>query len=162
RLVGSIFTGPSVSNLRDLTDGYGGRLTGSPAYQKATEWAVARFRSYGIQNVRVEPFQLPNGWQRGWAKGEMVAPYARRLSLESLGWSPSTPSGGVKGELVIIDDISPDNIKSKAGQIRGHIVLLDIEKALEEGIWKKLNDLLSLPQRFKDAGALAVVIPDSV
>src|SRR5207248_5563526 len=35
-------------------------------------------------------------------------------------------------------------------------------KALEEGIWKKLNDLLNSPQRFKDAGALAVVIPDSV
>jgi carboxypeptidase Q len=45
RLIGSIFNGPSMSNLRDLTDGYGGRLTGSPAYQKATEWAVARFHS---------------------------------------------------------------------------------------------------------------------
>ena len=161
-LVGSIFNGPAMSNLRDLTDGYGGRLTGSPAYQRATEWAVARFHSYGIQNVRVEPFELPNGWQRGWAQGEMVAPYSRRLNLESLGWSPSTPAGGVKGELVVIDDISADNIKSKAGQIRGHIVLLDVEKALEEGVWKKLNDLLNSPQRFKDAGALAVVIPDSV
>jgi carboxypeptidase Q len=162
RLVGSIFTGPSMNNLRDLTDGYGGRLTGSPAYQRAVEWAVARFRSYGIQNVRVEPFTLPNGWQRGWARGEMLAPYSRRLNLESLGWSPSTPSGGIKGDLVVIDDISPDNIKTKAGQIRGHIVLLDAEKALEEGVWKKLNDLLNSPQRFKDAGALAVVIPDSV
>jgi hypothetical protein len=99
---------------------------------------------------------------RGWAQGEMVIPYSRRLNLQSLRWSPSTASGGVKGELVVIDDISADNIKGKAGQIRGHIVLLDIEKAIEEGIWKKLNDLLNSPQRFKDAGALAVVIPDSV
>lgn len=162
RLVGSIFTGPVMTNLRDLTDGYGGRLTGSPAYQRATEWAVARFRSYGIQNVRVEPFTLPNGWQRGWAHAEMVAPYARRLSLESLGWSPSTPAGGIKGELIVIDDISADSIKGKAGQIRGHIALLDLERVLEEGVWKKLNDLLQSPQRLKDAGALAVIVPDSV
>ena len=45
RLTGSIFTGPSMNNLRDLTDSYGGRLTGSPAYQRAADWAVARFRS---------------------------------------------------------------------------------------------------------------------
>ena len=43
RLTGSIFTGPSMKNLRDLTDSYGGRLTGSPAYQRAADWAVARF-----------------------------------------------------------------------------------------------------------------------
>ncbi len=162
RLVGSIFTGPSMTTLRDLTDGYGGRLTGSSAYQRATEWAVARFRSYGIQNVRVEPFTLPNGWQRGWARAEMLTPYPRRLSLESLGWSPSTPPGGIKGGLVVIDDVSADYIKNKAGQIRGHIVLLDAEKALEEGVWKKLNDLLKSPERFKQAGALAVVVPDTV
>jgi carboxypeptidase Q len=162
RLVGSIFTGQSMNTLRTLTDGYGGRLTGSPAYQRATEWAVAQFRSYGIQNVRVEPFTLPNGWQRGWAHAEMLSPTSRRLNLESLGWSPSTPAGGIKGELVVIDDIAPDNIKSKAGEIRGHIVLLDAEKALEDGVWKKLNDLLTSPQRFKDAGALGVVVSDTV
>ena len=162
RLTGSIFTGPSMNNLRDLTDSYGGRLTGSPAYQRAADWAVARFRSYGIQNVHVEPFTLPNGWQRGWAHAEMVAPYTRRLNLESLGWSPSTPAGGIKGELVAIDDVAPDSIKAKAGQIRGHIVLLDMEKVLEEGVWKKLHDLLNSPQRFKEAGALAVIVPDTV
>lgn len=161
RLAGSIYTGPGMTTLRELTDGYGGRLTGSPAYQRATDWAIAKFRSYGLQNVRVEPFTLPNGWQRGWARGEMLAPIPHRLSIESLGWSPSTPGSGIKGEILVVDDVSSDKIKTRAGQIRGHIVLLDLEKILADGIWNALPQLFAAPQLLKDAGALAIVVPDS-
>src|ERR1700685_240153 len=67
RLAASIYTGPSMTTLKDLADGIGGRLTGSPAYVQSTEWAVAKFRSYGIENVRLEPFTMEAGWQRGTA-----------------------------------------------------------------------------------------------
>src|SRR5215831_13204047 len=103
RLAGSIYTGPAMSTLRELTDSFGGRLSGSPAYNHAVEWAAAKFRSFGIENVRLEPFIIPNGWVRGSAHGEMLAPLARPLYLESLGWSPSTPAGGLKGDVVIVD-----------------------------------------------------------
>ena len=161
RLVGSIYSGPAMTTLRELTDGYGGRLTGSPAYQRASEWAVAKFRSYGIQNVHVEPFTIPNGWQRGWARGEMVAPVSRHLYIESLGWSPSTPPGGVKGDILVLSNISADKIKSQAGQIKNHIVMLDTEKIFAEGPWKVLAPLFAAPQLLKDAGALAMLVPDS-
>src|SRR5215467_10305798 len=91
QLAGSVYTGPSMSTLRDLADNFGGRLSGSPAYNRAVDWAVAQFRSYGIQNVRVEPFTIPNGWQRGPAQGQIISPINRPLHIESLGWAPSTP-----------------------------------------------------------------------
>ncbi len=69
-LAGSIYTGPSMSTLRELTDTVGGRLTGSPAYNRAADWADAKFRSYGLQNVHLESFSMPNGWQRGSAVGQ--------------------------------------------------------------------------------------------
>src|ERR1700688_2657806 len=56
RLAASIYNGPSMTTLGELADGIGGRLTGSPAYVRSTEWAAAKFRSYGIENVRLEPF----------------------------------------------------------------------------------------------------------
>lgn len=66
-----------MSTLRDLTDNYGGRLSGSPAYNRAVDGAVAKFRSYGIQDVHTESFMLPDGWQRGTADGEIgLAGYA--------------------------------------------------------------------------------------
>ena len=64
QLAASIYNGPSMTTLGELADGIGGRLTASPAHVRSTEWAVAKFRSYGIENVRLEPFTIPAGWQR--------------------------------------------------------------------------------------------------
>ena len=93
QLAASVYTGPSMATLRELTDTFGGRLTGSPAYVGSAEWAAAKFRSYGIQNVKLDPFTIPAGWQRKAASGAMVSPLSRPLSIASLGWSPSTPAG---------------------------------------------------------------------
>ena len=159
QLAGAIYTGPSMTTLRELTDNFGGRLSGSPAYNRAVTWAVAKFHSYGIQNVHTESFMLPNGWQRGPAHGEIISPINRPLHIESLGWAPSTPPGGVKGEVVLVDDVSADAIKAKATQIKGKIVMLDLSKLFEEGEWKASTALTASPQLFKDAGVLAVLNP---
>jgi hypothetical protein len=159
QLAGSVYSGPSMTTLRELTDNFGGRLSGSPAYNRAVAWAVAKFRSYGIQNVHTESFMLPNGWQRGPAHGEIISPINRPLHIESLGWAPSTPPGGVKGEVVLVDDVSTDAIKARAAQIKGKIVMLDLHKIFEEGEWKALTALNASAQLFKDAGVLAVLNP---
>jgi carboxypeptidase Q len=124
------------------------------------EWAAAKFRSYGILNVKLEAFTMPNGWQRGSAHGEMLAPMARPLHVESLGWAPSTPAGGVKGEVILIDDVSADAIKAKADKIKGKIVMLDSAKLFADGWVKVFVAFSAAPQLFKDAGALAVLNPD--
>src|SRR5271154_476996 len=77
QLAASIYNGPSMTTLGELADGIGGRLTGSPAYVRSTEWAIVKFRSYGIANVRLEPFTIPAGWQRGSASGAMLSPLSR-------------------------------------------------------------------------------------
>jgi carboxypeptidase Q len=157
QLAGSIYTGPSMTTLRELTDDYGGRLSGSPAYNRAVDWAIAKFRSYAIQDVHTETFMLPTGWQRGPARGEIVSPISRVLHVESLGWAPSTPPGGVNGQVVLIDEISADAIKAKAAQIKGKIVMLDSSKILEQGIWKAFPKLVASADLFRNAGALAVL-----
>jgi len=115
RLAASIYNGPSMTTLGELADGIGGRLTGSPAYIRSTEWAVAKFRSYGIENVRLEPFTIPAGWQRSTANGVMLAPLSRLLNVASLGWVPSTPAGGVRGNMVTVADVAPDALRSPPG-----------------------------------------------
>ena len=161
KLAGSVYTGPSMETLRELSDGFGGRLSGGPAYNRAAEWAAAKFRSYGIANVKLEPFTMPNGWLRGSAHGELVAPLPRPLHVESLGWAPSTPAGGVRGEVMFLDDVSADNIKAKADQIKGKIVILDAGKIFADGWVKVLGAVMASPQRLKDAGALAFVFPEN-
>jgi carboxypeptidase Q len=160
QLAASIYNGPSMTTLGELADGIGGRLTASPAYVRSTEWAAAKFRSYGIENVRLEPFTIPAGWQRGTASGEMLAPLSRPLNLASLGWAPSTPAGGVRGNVVLVADVAPDALRSREHELRGKIVLLDTSKIMAEGYGKALPKLEAAYVAFQKAGVLAVITPD--
>src|SRR5271169_2286541 len=141
QLSASIYNGPSMTTLAELTDGIGGRLTGSPAYVRSTEWAVAKFRSYGIENVRLEPFTIPAAWQRGTASGTMLSPLSRPLNLASLGWAPSTPAGGAQGTVAIVADVDPEALRSREHELKGKIVFLDTAKLYAEGWAKALAKL---------------------
>lgn len=57
--------GHALDYDRDLSDKFGGRLTGSAAYARAAEWAADTFRSVGLKNVHFESFDMPFGWERG-------------------------------------------------------------------------------------------------
>jgi hypothetical protein len=78
RISASIIQGESRELLRQLTDDIGPRLVGTPAYDRAAQWAAEKFRAAGLSNVRLEEFTLPNGWQRGSARGRIVSPIAGR------------------------------------------------------------------------------------
>jgi hypothetical protein len=160
QLTGSIYTGPGMKTLRELSDGFGGRLTGSPAYNRAAEWAAAKFRSYGITNVKLEPFTMANGWVRGTASGALLTPVERPLHIESLGWSPSTPPGGLQGEVIEIDDVSPEHIKAVTDKIKGKIVFMDEGKILGEHWPKTFPGLEKSYPLLRDAGALGIVFSD--
>jgi len=160
QLSASIYNGPSMTTLGELADGIGGRLTGSPAYVRSTEWAVAKFRSCGIENVRLDPFTIAAGWQRGTASGAMLSPLSRPLNVASLGWGPSTPAGGVQGSVVVVADVSPEALQSREGELRGKIVLLDTSKIYAEGYGKAMPKLEAAWIAFQKAGALAVLTPD--
>jgi carboxypeptidase Q len=160
QLSATIYNGPSMSTLGELADGIGGRLTASPAYVRSTEWAVAKFRSYGIENVKLDPFTIPAGWQRGTASGAMLSPLSRPLHVASLGWGPSTPAGGVQGSVVVVADVSPEALKSREGELRGKIVLLDTSKIYAEGYGKAMAKLEAAWIAFQKLGVLAVLAPD--
>ncbi|MCA1630110.1 MAG: hypothetical protein LC774_07200, partial [Acidobacteria bacterium] len=113
RLAGSILVGGRAYDyLQSLTDKFGGRLSGSTSYQRSAEWAAAEFRAMGVSDVRLEPFTLESTWTRGAARGRILAPVERALHVESLGWAPSTPAGGVRGEVVRVGDITEKNLRA--------------------------------------------------
>jgi carboxypeptidase Q len=160
QLAASIYTGSSMATLRELTDGIGGRVTGTPSYVSATEWAAGKFHSYGIENVRLDPFAIPAGWERGSASGRMVAPLSRPLYVASLGWSPSTPAGGVQGLVAAISDLAPEKLQAVTDQLQGKIVFLDFGKIFSEGYAKALPKLDAAWPVFQEAGVVAVIMAD--
>jgi hypothetical protein len=85
--------------VEGLTTEVGPRLAGTEAEARARDWAVARLKSLGFANVRVEEFDLPV-WTRGAEAAEILAPFPQRLVVAALGNSASTGVGGVQGEVV--------------------------------------------------------------
>lgn len=163
-LAGSVLVGGhSWDYLKGLADGFGGRLSGSPAYERSAEWAAEQFRAAGLKDVRLEGWQMDSTWQRGTeARGRIVAPVERKLNVEPLGWSPSTPAGGVRGDVVFVGDITREGIRSQAARIKGRVVMLDFGRIFAQGEYKGYDLLIKAQPMLKDAGALALVFPERV
>ncbi len=124
-----------MDHLSYLTDVYGPRLTASPEYREAAEWAVRRLAGYGVSNVHLESWPFGRSWSLGEFSVEMTAPRYARLSAAPLAWSGAT-SGPVTGELIVAPlgrrTFSPKKAEEQfeaykkewSGKLRGKIVLL--------------------------------------
>jgi Iap family predicted aminopeptidase len=82
--------------------------------------------------------------------------------VESVSWAPSTPRGGIIGEIVVVDDLSGEALRAKAAQIKDRIVLIDTEHAFAEGFNKTYPLLSSSYRLFKNLGARGLVLNDNV
>src|SRR5262245_52038750 len=110
-----------------LTDVYGPRLTGSPTIEKAGEWAVAKMKEWGLQNVAMEPWsQASNQFAQGWANEKFylaaVTPQAFPIPGTPTAWTPGT-QGLVKGEVVLVTETTQEDLQKYAGKLRGKWVL---------------------------------------
>ena len=140
-----MMAGKAYEYDRELSDDIGPRLTGSANYVKATDWAVGEFQHLGLSNVHKEGWTIPATWEpETLATARMILPHEQRLHLESEGWSPSTPTGGVRGAVFYLDDLSVESVRSHAAAIHGAIVLVDgesVDRGIEGGFGKLFDAL---------------------
>ena len=52
----------AMETLFWLTDRYGPRVTGSPAFEEAGAWAMKKMTDWGLTNVHREEWDLGRGW----------------------------------------------------------------------------------------------------
>src|SRR5665811_542838 len=70
-----------MHTLHMLTDRYGPRLTGSPNYEAAANWAVKQLTEWGFQNAHLEPWDFGHpGWLNEHASGYMTSPLRDNLT----------------------------------------------------------------------------------
>jgi carboxypeptidase Q len=111
------------NKLAELTDGFGNRLSGSEALERAIDWIIERMKSEGLENVRGEPVMVPK-WVRGHEKAELLQPRYLNLPMLGLGGSVATPRGGIEAEVLVVSSF--DDLKAHAAEARGKIVLFDV------------------------------------
>lgn len=127
---------PEVQKLIDIalagTHGYditesvttevGPRMAGSEGEARARDWAVAKFKELGFENVRVEPFTIP-GWERGVETAEIISPNPQPLLLTALGGSVATPPDGIEADIAYFPTFE-DLENAPEGGLDGKIVFI--------------------------------------
>jgi carboxypeptidase Q len=110
-----------MKNLGHLSDVIGPRLTGSANLKRANEWTAEVMKSYGLQNVKLEPWEIPVGWERGTASVKLIDPdNGRSLTVCAAGWSPGT-KGKIVGEVVVIRNKA--DLDKYKGRLKDAVVL---------------------------------------
>jgi hypothetical protein len=79
-----------AENLRVLVDEIGGRVTGSAGYEASLAWAQAAFKAAGVDEVKLESYDLPARWEAELATASAVSPARFPLRVVSFALAPST------------------------------------------------------------------------
>src|SRR5260370_636512 len=112
-----------LDDLRELCDRMGGRPTGSPACDRAVQWAAQKFRDAGIDNVSVEPFTAPNLWLGVSAEAATIAPEKFNIRIAAAPMSPYT-KGALEARLVDAGEGTPEAFAKLGDSAKGAIVMI--------------------------------------
>jgi carboxypeptidase Q len=124
-----------METLQNLSDRYGPRLTGSPEFKEAADWALKRLQEYGLENPHLEKWgPFGRSWTLEKFAVEMTQPRYSLLNAWPLAWSQNT-KGSVSGEPILAtmpatfspkkgaDDLEK-YIEKWKGKLKGKIVLI--------------------------------------
>jgi carboxypeptidase Q len=147
--VGSTF---AWQRLALLTDSIGNRLSGSPALDRAIQWAIEEMKRDGLENVHAEPVLVPK-WVRGAESADIVEPAPHPIVMLGLGDSVGTPPEGIQAELLTVHGF--EELDAKSGQARGRIVFFNVPfTTYGETVRYRANG----PSRAARYGAMAMLI----
>lgn len=164
QIVGDIMVnGQAYEYDRQLADTIGPRLTGSDNYVHAVSWSQEKFRALGLANVHTEPFTIPATWEPETpATGRITSPRIQELHIYSLGWSPSTPSGGVKGNVVYLEHLTEAGVNTQKEKLADNIVLIDQKSIGEQSAFSQILKALDELNKFAPKALLLVGGPNGI
>ncbi len=131
-----------MDHISWLSDVYGPRLTGSPAIQQASEWAMKKFTDWGLATVHQEKWAFGRGWSLVRFSATLVAPQVQPLIAYPHSWSSGT-KGAVTADVVRVQIANEGDFAKYHGKLAGKIVLTQPARAvrmLEGPIILKMTD----------------------
>lgn len=109
-----------------LTDGSGPRLTNSPGFLRAANWAKDELTRMGLVNATLEPWgDFGQGWEQNRCYVAMTAPYYTPIVAIPRAWTGSTPGKKmISSEVILIKaKDSAELYQNYAGKLKDKIVM---------------------------------------
>ena len=121
---------PVMDTMYNLTDRYGPRLTNSPQFRAAGEWAVTQLKEWGLSSVHLEPWSTTGlrggaipSWEMKYYFGAMVEPTYMPIIGYPQAWTGST-NGVATGEAIIAQNSTAEDMNKWHGKLQGKFVLI--------------------------------------
>ena len=118
----SLTDSTAYNRLGYMCDTFGPRLSGSKNLENAINWILKEMNNDGLENVKGEKVAVPT-WIRGKESATLLSPFMKELSMLGLGGSIATPRGGLKAEVIVVNDW--DELESRSNEVPGKIVLFN-------------------------------------
>jgi len=106
-----------------LTDVSGPRLTSSPGYMRAANWAKNKLSEWGLVNANLEPWgDFGKAWEQQKCYIAMTAPYYEPIIAVPRAWTGGT-NGPLTGNVVLVKAKDTTELLQYAGKLQGKIVM---------------------------------------
>jgi hypothetical protein len=107
-----------------LTDASGPRLTNSPGYKRAADWAIRELKSWGIENARLESWgEFGKSWELEKVYLAMKAPYYRPITAMPKAWTRGT-NGPKEAEIMVLKIADSARLSSLMPAMKGKLILV--------------------------------------
>ncbi|HMD00279.1 MAG TPA: hypothetical protein VKH37_09000, partial [Ferruginibacter sp.] len=122
-----------------LTETGGPRLTNSPGFFRAANWAKSEMEKMGLVNVALEPWgDFGQGWEQTRCYVAMTSPYYFPIVAIPRAWTGSTPGRKIMSSDVILINAkdSAELYQNYSGKIKGKIVMFYLTDTLHPNFAK--------------------------
>lgn len=121
--------------LSMLTDVHGPRLSNSPGYQRAADYAKKTMENWGLSNVHYDVWdeEFGRGWQlKKFSLHATGGPVYSPVIAYPKAWSPGV-KGNVQADAVYLDIKSEADLEKYKGKLKGKIVLFSLPTPVKPG-----------------------------
>jgi hypothetical protein len=132
-----------METAAQLTDVHGPRLSGSPQYKQAAEWARRQLESWGLRDAHLEAFPFGRGWSFERSSAHVVAPMTFPLVAIPKAWTAGT-SGAVRGKVVRVKVETEADVEKWKGKLAGVVAwvgeLRELKSPEDRGLFQRYSE----------------------
>jgi carboxypeptidase Q len=110
----------------NLTDMSGNRLTASPGFMRAANYAKTSLEGWGVKNVAIDPWgEFGKGWELEKSYVAITAPYYKPLSAYPKAWTAGT-KGLKNAEVILVAPLKDStSLDAYRGQLKNKVIVMD-------------------------------------
>ncbi len=122
-----------------LTDASGNRLTASPGFNRAANWAKQQLTNWGLVNSALDPWgEFGKGWELERSYVALTAPYYKPLIAYPKAWCDGT-NGPKSASVLLISATDSAGLDRYKGQMAGKILIPEVSEVYQQSFKPDAN-----------------------